>query len=76
MNTSDRESAPEFPGFPGDRSGSLLDPELLDACRRIAARFAAPHLAEVAPVPPSSIRVPTVTAASAHVVAGMSGYGS
>lgn len=74
MHTSDRDSTPEFPGFPVTHSGSELD--LLDDCRRIAARWTAPHLAAAAPVPPSSIRGTTVPPASAHVVAGMSGYGS
>ncbi len=73
MSTSDRESAPELPGFPGTQSGSAGD--LLSDCRSIAPRWAAPVAATVAPVPPSSIHGTTVPAASAHVVAAMPEYG-
>ncbi len=76
MNPSDRESAPEFPGFPGPQSGSSGD--LLSDCRHIAGRWAAarPGGEAAAPVPPSSIHGTTVPAASALAVSGMSEYGS
>jgi hypothetical protein len=65
---------PGVPGFPGTESGSPAD--LLDDCRRIAARWAAPHLDAAPPVPPSSIHGTEVSAASAHAVEEMSEYGS
>jgi hypothetical protein len=76
MTDPGRETAPEFPGYPGERSGAGLDPQLLDDCRRILAHWTVQDLSRTPPVPPAGIRVPEISAASAHVVAGMSGYGS
>ncbi|MGW7005698.1 hypothetical protein ACWGCW_23550 [Streptomyces sp. NPDC054933] len=65
---------PGVPGFPGTESGSSAD--LLNDCRRIAPRWASPHMDAAAPVPPSSIHGTKVSAASAHAVEEMSEYGS
>lgn len=76
MNIPDRDSAPEFPGFPDTRPGSAVD--LLSDCRHIAGHWtaASPSAGTASPVTPSSIRGTTVPAASALAVAGMSEYGS
>ncbi len=65
---------PGVPGFPGTQSDSPA--ELLDDCRRIASRWAAPHLTAAPEVPASSIHGTRVSAASAHAVEEMSEYGS
>lgn len=74
MNPSETEGVPEFPGFPDASPGSAG--ELLDDCRRTAARWTAAPAPAAVPVTLPGIRGTHVPVASLQVVAGMSEYGS
>lgn len=64
----------DLPGFPDPEPGTFA--ELIGDCRRIAPHWVTQHKAAQPPTAPSSIHGTKVSTASAHVVDGMSEYGS